>query len=189
MTATATSPTALDQTPATQRQIDFIITLTKERDTEGTSEASIAASAALAGARSLWRKNGGLNKATASLVIEYLLAAPKKVEEPAAPAPAATGVVEGMHKVGDTIYKVQRAVHGSGHLYAKVLHQDEDGSWHFEYAAGAIMRLSADTLMPLEEAKRFGQLYGVCCVCGRTLTDETSIAEGIGPICGSRFDI
>jgi hypothetical protein len=40
--------------------------------------------------------------------------------------------------------------------------------------------------MTVEEAKAFGLLYGRCIVCGRTLTDEKSIADGIGPICAAK---
>lgn len=94
--------------------------------------------------------------------------------------------VEGIYKVGDDIYKVQKAVHGSGRLYAKHLVEAEGkGTW--EYAPGKVNTLSADDLMPLEEAAAFGRLYGWCIVCGRTLTDETSIAAGIGPVCRGRF--
>lgn len=39
----------------------------------------------------------------------------------------------------------------------------------------------------IEAAKRIGLLTGNCCVCGRTLTNEDSIAGGIGPICGGKF--
>lgn len=39
----------------------------------------------------------------------------------------------------------------------------------------------------IDAAKRIGKLTGVCCVCGRTLTNEGSIEEGIGPICASKF--
>lgn len=95
--------------------------------------------------------------------------------------------LEGMHRLDGRIYKVQRAVHGSGHLYAKRLVEDGDGGWTFEYAAGAIRNLSESTRMTLEEAKEFGTLYGTCCVCGRTLTDENSIAAGIGPVCAGKF--
>lgn len=94
---------------------------------------------------------------------------------------------EGMHRVGLRIFKVQKAVHGSGHLYAKELVKEGD-RWVFEYAKGAMRMLSASTLMSLAEAKEFGALYGTCCVCGRTLTNETSIEEGIGPVCSGRFD-
>jgi hypothetical protein len=111
--------------------------------------------------------------------------------------------LEGMHKVGDVIYKVQRAVHGSGHPYAKqlVLTEPDCGgcangepcgagcTWTatFEYARGAIRLLSEQTKMTLEEAKEFGALYGTCCVCGRTLTKEESIEAGIGPVCAQKF--
>ena len=39
----------------------------------------------------------------------------------------------------------------------------------------------------LEAVMEIGMLTGRCCVCGRTLTNEESIAGGIGPICGGRF--
>lgn len=103
-------------------------------------------------------------------------------------------VTEGMYQKDGVIYKVQRAVNGSGNLYAKKLVRDtgnvfgtvDQGRWKFEYDRGAIRRLTIEDKMTLEQAKKFGALYGTCCVCGRTLTDETSIAEGIGPICAGR---
>jgi len=87
-----------------------------------------------------------------------------------------------------TIYKVQLAVHGSGRLYAKklVVHP-EDKTATFVYEPGAIYRISASDKMTLEDAKAFGALYGCCVRCGRTLTDEQSIAAGIGPICAGRW--
>jgi len=104
-------------------------------------------------------------------------------ERPATPkAPKAVEVTEGMYRTADgTVFKVQRAVNGSGRLYAKRL--TEDG---FEYAQGAVYRLTADEKMTLDEAKAWGVLYGTCCVCGRTLTDETSIEQGIGPVCAGK---
>lgn len=35
----------------------------------------------------------------------------------------------------------------------------------------------------LEAIQEIGRLTGCCCICGRMLTDEESIANGIGPIC------
>jgi len=86
-------------------------------------------------------------------------------------------------------YKVQIAKQSSGRLYAKVLVQDEYAAsgWSFEYRKGAIYDLTPADKLSLEEAKQFGQLYGVCCVCAAELTDEQSIAEGIGPVCGKRW--
>lgn len=105
-------------------------------------------------------------------------------------APAKVMVTEaGMYKLGEDIYKVQKAVHGSGNLYAKKLVPGPEfgDKAAFVYAPGAIKDLSANDRMTLDEAKAFGALYGTCCNCGRTLTDEGSIAAGIGPICAKSF--
>lgn len=39
---------------------------------------------------------------------------------------------------------------------------------------------------PESAGKKFGQEVGVCCRCGRSLTDETSRAMGIGPDCAGK---
>lgn len=88
----------------------------------------------------------------------------------------------GIHRYDGQVYKVQLAVHGSGNPYAKLLVQGG-----FVYAQGAIRNLSAETLMTLDEARQYGEIYGVCVNCGATLTDEGSIANGIGPVCGQRI--
>lgn len=109
----------------------------------------------------------------------------------AAPVVAArTPVTEdGMYRLDGTIYKVQTSPN-SGHRYAKVLvvsGEGHDADVSFEYAKGMIRKLAAQDRMTIEEAKEFGALYGTCCVCGRTLTNETSIEAGIGPVCGGRI--
>lgn len=111
-------------------------------------------------------------------------------EEDAAATPAPARKVpapEGMHAYGGMIWKVQAAVNGSGRVYAKALEEDGDGGWTFTYVPGAVRNLSERTLLSLDEAKKFGALYGTCCVCARTLTNEESIAAGIGPICAEKF--
>lgn len=40
---------------------------------------------------------------------------------------------------------------------------------------------------PAAAAKVYGLETGSCCCCGRELTDKTSIAMGIGPICAEKF--
>lgn len=93
-------------------------------------------------------------------------------------------LTDGMYKTDAGIFKVIHGVNGSGRQYAKLLVVDEDGKTvRFTYALGAIRKLTEADAMSLEDAKAFGALYGVCCVCGRTLTDEESIAAGIGPVC------
>lgn len=104
--------------------------------------------------------------------------------------PSSNVLEDGMYLADGKIYKVQHAVHGSGRQYAKIaiVEANADGSYNvsFRYVAGAIAKLSPQHKMSYEQAKEFGALYGTCCRCGRTLTDELSIALGIGPICGER---
>ncbi len=132
-------------------------------------------------------------------VLNCMLAEARRNTTPkATPVAAAKLVLEdGMYKLGETIYKVQHAVHGTGNQYAKELvsvehtspdrdHVGVEMKWEFAYAPGAISKLSPANRMTLEEAKAFGALYGTCCVCGATLTDEKSIAAGIGPVCAGR---
>jgi hypothetical protein len=95
-----------------------------------------------------------------------------------------------MYRTADgTIYKVQKAVHGSGRMTAKRLvdGRDTKSGWGFVYAGLASRFVKADDKLSMDEAKRFGAVYGVCCVCAATLTDEASIEAGIGPVCASRI--
>lgn len=103
---------------------------------------------------------------------------------------------EGMYVYKNQVYKVIVAVHGSGHLYAKRLEvsQHEEGTelegkpkGTFVKATGMLRFLRQEHKMSLEEAKRYGSLYGFCVRCGATLTDEGSIAAGIGPICAGKM--
>lgn len=118
-------------------------------------------------------------------------------DAPKTPAQEAATVTEGMYRdpaTGD-IFKVQVAHHGSGNLYAKKLVKLEEPTtkrgkevaYEFQYATGAIRRIQPEWKMTLEEAKEWGQLYGVCCRCGAILTDEKSQAKGIGPWCEANF--
>lgn len=96
-------------------------------------------------------------------------------------------VTDGIYYFNDEVVKVQRAVHGSGQLYAKRL-VVADGSGVWEYAPGLVRQLRPEHKMTREQAAEFGHLYGVCCVCGATLTNENSIEAGIGPVCSSRLN-
>lgn len=190
-TAPAIAPVATFAQPvqaapsATEKQVAFITRLVAER--YGDPAAVVPGQSYTL----LERLFPVRTKAAASGLIERLLAMPKAAPEEKASSivPPVVKAPEGMHKVGDEIFKVQKAVHGSGHLYAKRLVAGEGygSKARFEYAPGALKVLSVDTLMTLEEAKAWGALYGTCCVCGRTLTDEGSIEAGIGPVCAKKF--
>ena len=123
------------------------------------------------------------SKDQASVLIEDLVRAPKKIQNE---QDQRRVVQDGMYITPDgTIFKVQKAVHGSGQLYAKELIPPEKfgGKATFVYRAGAIMHLKPEMLMTLEQAKQFGALYGTCVRCGRTLTREDSIERMMGPVC------
>lgn len=91
------------------------------------------------------------------------------------------GAEEGIYLNNQGIFKLYTTQ--SGYLFAKKLQQD--GSW--EGVKGAAHKLRPETKMTLEQAKHYGKLYGMCIKCGRTLTDEVSISEGIGPVCAGKM--
>ena len=140
-----------------------------------------------------------LTKAGASKLIDWLKALPEKTASTEAVHVAAEKVGEQIatDDVTDGIWimadgstvKVQEARNGSGRLYAKTM--DEDG--RFEYVTGLIGKLTREfrtgtaRKMTLDEAAAYGALYGRCIECGRTLTDEDSIAAGIGPVCSKMY--
>lgn len=118
---------------------------------------------------------------------------PQKKDEPQ--APVSREVVEGMWYIGKRIIKVQRAVHTNQQLYTKELVRidpgdGEDSYFVFERLYGGIKELrKGDDVrrMTVEEAAEFGKLYGICCRCAKTLTNEESIALGIGPVCRGKI--
>lgn len=105
------------------------------------------------------------------------------------PAPA-TITEDGMYQDPETgdVFKVQIAHHGSGNLYGKRLVVEVPGEkGRFEYEPGLLRRIRPEWKMTLDQATAFGRLYGVCCQCAAVLTDERSIAAGIGPVCARKF--
>lgn len=96
---------------------------------------------------------------------------------------ASQSIEDGIYRVGPSIFKAYTSIQ-SGRTLCKRLKMDgQGGSPQWFYEGMAYRFVQPQEKMSLEEAKEFGQIYGVCCRCGRTLTDETSIANGIGPIC------
>lgn len=62
---------------------------------------------------------------------------------------------------------------------------NEDGTLYPRKAmtAAVMQELIKVEEQGLEAIQEIGRLTGCCCICGRMLTDEESIANGIGPIC------
>ena len=42
---------------------------------------------------------------------------------------------------------------------------------------------------PPEAAREYGRKTGICCCCGRELTDPESMAAGIGPVCATKWGL
>jgi hypothetical protein len=142
--------------PASIKQVQFLNTLISERIHE--AEVDFA----------------NLTSAEASDLISRLLRSPMRN----------AGVSElGMYQTSDgNIYRVHQS-RETGNLYAKKL---DIISHKFEYEQGAMRKLKASDKMSLQQAKAWGMETGICCVCGAFLTDERSVAEGIGPVCATR---
>jgi hypothetical protein len=115
----------------------------------------------------------------------------------------APNLEDGMYREPNsgTIYKLYHTVHGANVQVAKELivvdpgqrASDKSTDWirkptvRFDYRGRKpLYKLTPEMRLTIEEAKEFGALYGTCCICGRTLTNELSIALGIGPVCGNR---
>lgn len=87
------------------------------------------------------------------------------------------------------IFKVYESVK-SGRILCKYLVVDKvRNKGKFVYMGLASRFVQHEWKMTEEDARKFGKVYGICCVCGRTLTDEESVANGIGPICAGKFSL
>jgi hypothetical protein len=66
---------------------------------------------------------------------------------------------------------------------------DKDGVFKPNKSFTPYMKSQLDAVEDrgLEAVKEISQNTGHCCMCGRTLTNETSIEEGIGPICSGKM--
>jgi hypothetical protein len=110
-----------------------------------------------------------------------LLKAQDRVEGHKAPVAAAT-VTKGFYAYGAGVAEVVES--GAGRLYVKIL-DVLTGSW--SYAPGLITNLKAEDRLTQEQAAALGKKWHRCMCCGKELTNEDSIARGIGPICASKL--
>lgn len=171
--------------PATERQIAFISDLLRSIDPDNAPEAILA----------LQQGDTEMSKAGASAYIEELIAKRDALRAEAGKAHTADNtskggnasnagiITEGFYRAADgTIYQVFKARNGA-YLLAKALLAD--GSWEYKGAAGRFVK--ASERMTLDDAKAYGKQTGRCMVCGRTLSNPESVAQGIGPVCSARF--
>lgn len=130
--------------------------------------------------------DGTLDSKRASKAIDTLLSSPK-ASATATPSKIAN-LDLGMYRASDgTIYRVHES-RETGNRYAKRMDYDLfSDKPRFVYAKGAISTLTPADRMSLADAKAWGMETGFCCVCGAFLTDEKSVANGIGPVCAKYF--
>lgn len=163
---------------ASDKQLAYITTLATSRDlTASTYEPALKAIAA-----EVLTNPASLTKAAASKAIDMMVRLPYINTKTAQAPDKKAGLEVGFYEMDKNIYKVVRSPQ-TGNLYAKKFTTDG-----FEYATGAVYHLKTKGIaLTLEAAKAYGHIYGMCVICGRTLTDEQSIEMGIGPICASKF--
>lgn len=83
-------------------------------------------------------------------------------------------------------FKVDRVTEGRWKGYTFLKRQSSDLVWPIKSKERREAVLALIAAEPREAMIRYGQEIGRCGHCNRTLTDETSRAAGIGPVCASR---
>lgn len=174
--------------PATEKQVAFLTSLLDRKlGLSVENRAKIIAA-------------GAASKQVASEMIDNLLQAPDRVIRPAqtfspagspAAAPAFPDVPEGKYAVenGDgtlRFYGVDRPTEGkwAGFTFLAVWASDETFPIKNRETKTAILaEIACD---PKAAMLRFGMEIGKCGHCGRTLTDASSRAAGIGPVCAAK---
>ena len=134
-----------------------------------------------------------LTKAKASEIITWAQDQPKAARQQAQAPTQQHDVPAGRYAV-DTeeghlaFYRVDRPTEGkwAGYTFVKVQASDELHRVRGQAAKAVLAKIAVD---PQAAMLRYGQEIGECGHCGRTLTDETSRARGIGPVCAGRMGL
>jgi len=172
----------------TARQLDFITTLAAEKDLDGLSpEQRVYVGRVVAG-------QVDPNPAAASRIITALLALPAIVPTGVAATLAAVDVAAGRYALVDEhgvvkFYSVDRPTEGrwAGRTFVNAVASDERHPIRNRESRNAILAAIAE--QPERAMRLYAAELGRCGYCGRTLTDETSRAAGIGPDCADRHGI
>jgi Family of unknown function (DUF6011) len=154
---------------ATQKQLDFLSSLAVVRP-KWAKERKI--------------KKGEMTKRQASELIQEALATPaERTRDETLP-----NVPEGYYAIDidGTVkfYRVTRPTEGKwkGRLFVSVQASDDFYSVKNKEKILEILEAILDQGVKISQA-RYGKEIGRCGICNRTLTDEVSIARGIGPVC------
>ena len=87
-----------------------------------------------------------------------------------------------------TFYRVQ-SNKAKTNVYAKELQTSQGGRPFWKYVGRLpFAKLGKDVRLTKEQAAEFGHTHGSCLICMRELTDEESVARGIGPVCATRLE-
>lgn len=168
-------------TPVSAKQISFYNSLLDQISRLGDFAPEVIAVAREAfPAKTTSDASEAIKRATATV-------ARLRVAKAAAPKPS---VVSGFYAIVDAaeitkFYKVEVVTEGkwAGRTFVKVQASDDLYPIKGETAKAVLALIAAD---PAGASKRYGHSLGKCGVCGRTLTDEVSRANGIGPICANK---
>lgn len=167
----------------TPRQTAFLNSLLDERELDPKLGLSV---------EEIRAKVADLSKRDASRWITRLLELPKRPPQRSGPG-SYPDVPAGRYAVRTTedgpigavikFYRVDRPTEGrwAGFTFLAVQASDELHPIKNPDVKRTILGLIAEN--PAAASKLYGQEIGSCGVCGRTLTDETSRAYGIGPVC------
>lgn len=149
------------------RQLQLIRSLAEERNIEGFPESLLSP----------------MTSAQASEAIDRLFKLPKK----AAPTPGEVPAGRYAVKI-DGALRFYLVDHGTGRWAGKVFvsRQSSDEIMRISLAEQQ-KALKAIRSEPEAALVRYGRELGVCGVCGRALTDESSREAGIGPVCTTRI--
>lgn len=101
--------------------------------------------------------------------------------------------VDALYKMGDEVYKI---IWNKSKTLKYAMRLDF-ASWmkkgKFVYAKNVINQLDSTMQLDLDGAKGYAKWafekfnVGVCCNCGKLLTNPVSVAEGIGPVCSGKI--
>lgn len=193
-------PEQVDTTPKiTERQRSFLLDLIERKDLTGVDQGKLDTVVKCLRI-SEDPEEYGMSRAKASELIDWFLKRPN-VNQPAVATqrlehgaksdempdvPAGRYAVENEHNVL-RFYTLDRPTEGkwAGYVFLSVWASDERHPIKSKEARVTILNKILEVGVQAC-AERFGREIGACAICGRTLTDETSRAIGIGPICRGR---